>query len=258
MSRINWITVYITLTMLTACATKNHSDETAKEAPAPVASVPAPVVAMPAPSPTPKYKSRIPIGAGGGIVKPLIPARSFCTRDRECGQHYGAFGYIIFTKRPTTDAIRQRYLSICRTFIANLEDVSGYAHIARSQIATTFWLLVSKPSDENSCEQLVASYDYARATGIAASIHKLKSAGPILVASGQPDVAQTETQQLLIIDLGKFTPSDMDRAFGIWKDKISQDSKYWGDVFNLDLIMAEFGSFIRKYGGTIVQTVKPG
>lgn len=248
MSKNNCILVLLTLTMLNACATNRHPAEIAREAPA------APVVTIPAPAP--EYESR-----GISVEKdfhPLVPARAFCSREKKCGRNYGAYGYLIFTKRPTNEATRQRYLSICKAYMANLEDAGNYAHIASTQIATTFWLLASKPVDENSCDELIDRYDYARATEITASIHKLKSAGPILVASGQPDVAQTTTQELLIIDLGRMRNGDMDRAFAIWKDKISQDSKYWGKVFNLDLIVAEFSSFIRKYGGTIVQTVKPG
>ncbi len=253
MSQNNWIAVLLALLMLTACATKNQPPETAKAAPSPV---------IAAPSPAPIPESRTPIEAGGGMpveksFHPLVPARDFCIKGAQCGSEYGAYGYIVFTKRPLTEKDKQRYLSICREYLSALEPPGKFPHIARSQIATTFWLLESQPKDENSCVELVDLYDYARATEIATSIRKLGSTGPILVASGKPDTPQAEQTELLIIDLSRLTDNAMNYAFGIWKNKISQDKSYWGKGFNVPLIVAEFRSFIEIYGSDIIQIVHP-
>jgi len=277
MPRANYILLAITLILLTACASTKPTSAPEQSASAPKRAFPAPPAARaapaPAPAPTESTSSRAPASANGaakgvkknGTVsssnkkssKPLIPARDFCIKGKQCGSEYGAYGYIIFTKRPSTDTRKQRYLSVCNAFITNLEDVGGFSGITNSQIATTFWLLTSQPENEKSCNELIDKYDYARGTVIATSIKKLKSAGPILVASGTPDIPQSEQRELLIIDLSKLTASEMGQVFNIWKDKISQDKKYWEEGFNIPLIVAEFRSFIEKYGDSIIKIVKP-
>lgn len=203
--------------------------------------------AMPAPAPMASYHAM--------IAAPIIPARAFCMRDANCGSEYAAYGYIIFTKRPTSDAALKRYLSVCRAYIGNLETVSSYTDTPKSQIATTFWLLTSQPKDEHSCKELVALYDYARAAKIATSLQKLKAAGPLLVAWGNPYAEQSQKEQRLLIDLTRLSNTELDNAFGIWRDNISQNKSFWGKKFNVALVIEEFKSFIGKYGKLIIEVI---
>lgn len=273
MSKVNWIVILITSIIVSGCAAeeKNHSAEEVPPAPVvaapPPPPAPAPVLAAPSPASVPKTASHMPsagaAGSGAAInyekaAEVHTPARDFCINGENCGSGYAAYGFIIFTKRPTTDATKQRYISICKAFIGHLEPVSAYFnHIPKSQIATTFWLLSSKPKDEKSCDELITLYDYARATEVATSIKKLDSAGPLLVAWANFNTPKETTNKQLLIDLGRFTQNDLDSAFRIWRDKISQDQRFWGKGFNMNLILAEFKSFIEKYGEKIVQAIKP-
>lgn len=188
------------------------------------------------------------------MAKPVIPARAFCLKDTDCGSEYAAYGYIIFTSRPTSEAARERYLAVCRAYLGTLEPVSNHT-APKSQIATTFWFLTSQPKDEHSCEELIALYDYARATEITTALRELGVAGPLLVAWGNPYADQSEQDQRLLIDLSRLPPNELENAFLIWRDNISQDQRFWGERFNIELVRIEFRNFIQKYGESILKIV---
>ena len=62
----------------------------------------------------------------------------------------------------------------------------------------------------------------------------------------------------LVLDLSDFSEDDLDRAFGIWKDRISRDPQAWKNGFNLLLIREAFRNFINKYGDQVIATAKGG
>lgn len=247
MSKANWIAIFFILIIATGCSS-NKPKEAATAKSAPVAAMP-----VPAPALSPVRVVQI-------TEKPhIFPARDFCVTGQDCKLGYTAYGYIVFTKRPTSARTKNRYVSICKAFIGNFEPANTFfKSTPTSRIATTFWLLTSKPKDERSCNELIERYDYTRATQIATSIHRLNSAGPLLVAWTQEPVPQDSGNKPLLIDLGRFTNNDLDSAFRIWRDKISQDQKFWELGFNMNLVLTEFRSFIGKYGEMIIQVVKPG
>lgn len=271
MSKNNWIFTLLASLAIAGCGAP--SDNKSSEIPpaAPVITVPAPVAtapksATPHPAPPPKLfeeDRHFPAEKiGKGIIdpepaRPHIPARAFCLKNTDCGSEYAAYGYIIFTSRPTDAISKQRYLSVCHAFIGTLEPVSKHSDkTPKSEIATTFWLLDSQPENENSCEELVERYDYARAAGIATALRELSAAGPLLVAWGNPYADQSEKGQRLLIDLSRLPPNELNNAFLIWRDNISQDQRFLGKKFNIGLARIEFRNFIEKYGESILKIVK--
>ncbi len=123
----------------------------------------------------------------------------------------------------------------------------------------TFWLLGSAPA-ASTCEALVASYDYARATVIARTLGRLGSRGPILVAWRTPfKFGAAQTGEALVVDMSDFTSeADISEAFRIWRDRISQDSENWSHGFSLDLIRVALRSFLNTYGQQIVAIIGGG
>lgn len=277
MSKSNWLRLAILLAALTGCGEMPASaPEPVAAAPEPAtASAPEPVIAAPvaaaAPKPVtaaaPAPVSRAePIMAGGeskeyGYTSAQhIPARSYCLPHDSCEHGYAAYGYILFTKAPAPNSpTLNRYKAICAAFINNLASADELLrnHISASQIATTFWLLKRPPQHVDNCDELIANYDYDRAITIATSVNKLSSAGPLLIAKSHWNSNESSSTTLLI-DLGRFSIDDLDSGFRIWRDKISRDKRYWNNGINKELVIAEFRSFIQKYGGMIIQIIKEG
>jgi hypothetical protein len=121
----------------------------------------------------------------------------------------------------------------------------------------TYWLLEKRP-DSTDCPQLVSNYDYATASSIATKAGKLSVGGPVLVAWRTPFVAnQPATSDGLILDMSDFSDEDLDRAFGIWKDRITRDPALWNDGFNVVKAREAFRNLISKYGDGILAIIKP-
>ena len=74
-----------------------------------------------------------------GCSSTTIPARDFLLRGEQPDRGYGAYGYLLFTKRPL-ESPQLRYLTVCEIYTANLESVDSYG-LERSRLMPTFWLL---------------------------------------------------------------------------------------------------------------------
>lgn len=184
------------------------------------------------------------------------PVRDVLFSDQEAPSGFGAYGYLIFTKRPTDDNL-SRYWAICSAFNRNLESVSDYPPSSWPQIMPTYWLAKNhKGIDNSNCWQLIEFYDYSRAKTIASSAKVLSSKGPILVAWSQPFEKASNDEIALVLDLSDFSDNDLDRAFGIWMDRITRDPEIWHAGFNIVLAKEAFRSFLERYGDNIIKAVK--
>lgn len=186
------------------------------------------------------------------------PARDVLFSNQEAPSGFGAYGYLIFTKRPSDDNY-DRYIAVCNAFIRNLEPVYDYPSSYWPSIMPTYWLAHDDEQIDKrhpDCQQWVEFYDYLRAKIIASAVKVLSSEGPILVAWSQPFEKTRNNETALILDLSDFSNDDLDRAFGIWMDRITRDPKIWNDGFNLVLVRESFRSFLEKYGNHIISSVK--
>ncbi len=190
--------------------------------------------------------------------KATTPARDVLFSEQEAPSGFGAYGYLIFTKHPMEDNF-SRYIAVCSAFNRNLEPVSDYPQSSWPQIMPTYWLAKKREGIDNrypDCLQWVESYDYSRAKTIASAAKVLSSKGPILVAWNQPFEKTRNDDTALILDLSDFSDDDLDRAFGIWMDRITRDPEIWHDGFNIVLAKEAFRSFLEKYGDDIIEAVK--
>jgi len=186
------------------------------------------------------------------------PARDILYSHEVAPDGFGAYGYLIFRKRPHRDD-SSRYAAICDAFIRNLQPVGRYPRHDWNSIMPTYWpiddsIIINEHSPD--CTEWIGAYDYARASTMASSIKKLASEGPILVAWSRPFEKTTDEDSALVLDLSDFMVEDFDRAIGIWMDRITRDPKVWNEGFNLLLAREAFRTFLEKYGEHIMTAIK--
>lgn len=191
------------------------------------------------------------------MAAPPTPVRDVLLSKETPQVGYGAYGYLVFTKRPSQNEM-QRYLEVCEAFVRNLEPVSEYSHIASTSLMPTYWLAVGDNTLNKRrphCRVWVDSYDYPRAKGIASTVSALNSKGPLLVAWNKPFENVSQGEKALILDLSDFSDEDLDRAFGLWMDRITRDPAVWQAGFNLVIAKEAFRNFLEKYGDNIVRAI---
>jgi hypothetical protein len=191
------------------------------------------------------------------MTAPPTPVRDVLLSNETPQVEYGAYGYLVFTKRPSKNEM-QRYLHVCEAFVRNLEPVSEYSYIASTSLMPTYWLVVGDNilnKRRPHCQAWVDSYDYPRAKGIASAVSALNSKGPLLVAWNKSFENVFKGEKALILDLSDFSEEDLDRALGIWMDRITRDPAVWQAGFNLVIAKEVFRSFLEKYGDNIVRAI---
>ena len=87
-------------------------------------------------------------------------------------------------------------------------------------------------------------------------LNKLDISGPILVAWRDPYPQGPMTGEALVLDLSRFADEEIDRAFGIWRDRITRDPDIWTDGWKVVLVREAFRSLIQSYGEDVVQAVQ--
>jgi hypothetical protein len=115
------------------------------------------------------------------MAAPPTPARDVLFSGQEAPLGFGAYGYLIFTKRPTENNL-DRYEAVCNAFIGNLEPVYSYPKSIYPSIMPTYWLSQDKEKINRrypDCQQWVEFYDYPRAKTIASAVEVLSSKGPM-------------------------------------------------------------------------------
>lgn len=233
------------------------------EKPAAASAPPAPVVFGAAPPPAPS-SAPVAVGAGapkatssavGAIAVTRIPVRDVLPADATPPPGYGAYGYLIFPRKPSAKET-DRYVAVCEAYRRDLESVSDYAHVAPDLLMPTYWLTTKGfKAKGSSCKEWVKQYDYARAKKLASAISALATTGPLLVAWRQPFEKVAVGDGALIVDLSRFAVDDLDRAFGIWSDHLSRKPELWKDGLRLVLAKEAFRGFLEKYGDSVVKAV---
>ncbi len=188
-------------------------------------------------------------------VTTYVPAREFLVGGVTPPPGFGAYGYLLFTSRPGALS-QKRYLATCDAFLRNLEPLARYPDTDRALLMPTYWPLergAFGAADLRNCVRLIEVYDYATAKPMAAALGKLASSGPLLVAWKAPYPQGRDLGDELVLDLSAFADEDLDRALGIWMERIARDPSVWNKGFNWLRITEAFRNFIQKYGGEIVR-----
>ena len=187
-----------------------------------------------------------------------VPAREFLIAGKEPGR--GLWGIRILgarPKRPSNDDL-PRYLAVCDSYLRNLETTGAFAHLPSSSLMVTFWPVTSDPGMHTPpCGALISTYDYPFAALITSSARKSGVGGPVLAAWTKKFRPGEENGDLLVLDMSDFSNDDLDRAFGIWKDRIVKVPALWQSGWNVVLIREAFRNLIQKYGEQVVTAGAP-
>lgn len=221
-----------------------------KAIPEPAASVPK-AVHIPEPVPVMSAASK-----ANGKPK-LISVRDFLVRGKTASKGFAAYGYLIFSGRPSTADEYARYASICDAYLTKMESISEYATTNPEMFATTFWLLKERidPGDIN-CKTIVENYDYARAGEIMAISGIPQSRrGPYVVAWTVPyEQAVINTRPKLVLDLSTLPDEDMNYAIKLWKENVATDPDAWTQgKMNVRVILSAFQDFMKRYSDEILK-----
>ena len=191
--------------------------------------------------------------------KANVPARAYLPSDQQAPKGFGAYGYLVFTSRPS--AITQsRYEHVVEAFLRALVSAQiDSPAIPPSRQMVTFLpvnLAEADISDDPTAQFLVQYYDYNRAALITSAAGKHAAEGPILAAWRTPfEEAEGEG---LVLDLSHFSEADLDRAFRIWKDRISRNPEAWTQGWNVIVFREEFRNLLQQYGTAILSVIQPG
>jgi hypothetical protein len=127
---------------------------------------------------------------------------------------YGLYSYILLTHQPD-DSEKSRYRAFLRAIISlpTAEQLGRY--VERSHINITYLLVNSIPHDwdresgDARVDFLIANYDYARATAIAAALPQQVNSGPRIVSVLTPMVIFAPPRPVLYQDLSRAQPTLM-------------------------------------------------
>lgn len=158
-------------------------------------------------------------------------------------------GFVIFTHRPITKEDVETYLSVCEHWRNDFESIDTIKEYAskNTTLIPLYWPTSSKDIKiDNPCESNdLYSYDYSRAAVISSLIgREALSDGPLLVLK--------QYGYWYILDISKFDPVDVKRAFTIWKQQITSVDLTTAR-FNRARFKEYFRALIEIYGSTIVK-----
>jgi hypothetical protein len=185
-----------------------------------------------------------------------IPVRDVLMPREKPPTGYGAYGYLIFTKKPNVNDPK-RWVKTCEAFLQNLEPVSAYSSSPNKFLLPTYWLGTKKFNKQSSnCITWVDEYDYARAEIIVSAMSSLASTGPLLVAWSKPFEDTSNGEKALVIDLSGFSEDEFERIFGIWMDRISRDPTVWQNGLKLVLAKEAFRDVLNTHGDDFIRAIE--
>lgn len=166
----------------------------------------------PPPAPPPSPPRQVPSVPNQPTIpnQPATPSRvtgfSFLSPNAHEVAGYGLYSYILLTHQPD-DSEKSQYRALL-TAIISLPTAEQLGHyVERSHINITYLLVNSIPSNwaresvDSRVDFLIANYDYARATAIAATLPQQDSSGPRIVSVLTPMVIFAPPRPVLYQDL---------------------------------------------------------
>jgi hypothetical protein len=63
--------------------------------------------------------------------------------------------------------------------------------------------------------------------------------------------------EALVLDLSDFSNEDLDRAFAIWRERITTNPEAWQDGLNLVVFREAFRNLLQTYGQQILGIIRP-
>ena len=156
-----------------------------------------------------------------------VTSRSLLDDNSHEEQGYGLYSYILFGA-PPTDATRDRYLAVLRSFINFPSTEDMVKQVSRKQLNVTYLPVKGHP-DSSSSDALLQAYDYARAAGLLARIsckdHGAPCGpllgGPYIISTTKPLSEQTSLSQHFLYQDMSSVPA---RIVPLWVDEFMKQS----------------------------------
>lgn len=185
-----------------------------------------------------------------------VAVRAYLFVDEPAPPGYGAYGYLLFNAQPSSNELK-RYQQVCESYKRSLIASPGLSEMRAREMAT-FWPLQMKRATRvgYSCYTMIERYDYRRAAEISSAVHKQGARGPVLTAWTKPFEENSSTDAL-VLDLSDFSQEDLDRAFAIWRERITTNPEAWQNGLNLIVFREAFRSLLQTHGETILAIVHP-
>ena len=186
-----------------------------------------------------------------------VPIRSLLVKGEDPIKHYAAYGYVVFTKRPSTNDLA-RYRQFCRAYIRNLETIHEYdLYATKASFMVTHWLVTERVAshDPDDCTKMVEVYDYSHAKLIASTANGLAARGPLLIAWTKPYETVRRFDDGLVFNLSNFPNDRFDDALGIWMKHITLNEKVWNDGITYQETKARFLKAFDQYGDSFFRLI---
>lgn len=243
---------------LAGCGSNPRTATDPAEAPPPTVTetrpVPEPVAVAPSAAPAPAAAPR-----------PAATAmlRDVCLKDQPCPGGFAAQGHLVLP-RTDTEADRARALATCRAFMRERDPSSVTERGTRGTVLGTYWAATEAAgwradAGPEACEAMLKSADAARFRPLAQQAAAARARGPLLIGTLQPfDPARKGgAGRMVVVDLSRVKDADLDRAMGVWLDRIAQDARHWQGGFALAPLQAEFRNLMDAYGSQVLRVVGP-
>ncbi len=197
---------------------------------------------------------------GGWWGSPVlgIATRAFLCEDQVPDDGYGAYGYLLFTRRPN-EKNRKRYEIIYQAYTDQLNSLSSYDETAKKKLMPTYWLIEKTVEsivsfNFNSSEFCINEFDYPRAKEMLA--RRSFGRGPVLIAMVRPFEQGNGKGEIVYFDLSKLSDASLGEAMCVWGNTISRDSAYWNKGFEIEKFRMALKDILNQNSVAIISAVQ--
>lgn len=152
--------------------------------------------------------------------------------------------FVVFTHRPSDKEEAEKYVKTCQHWSSELELVTQKERLALSangfNVTPLYWL---SKNQGHSCNDLF-NYDYLRAAKIAARSSSQNLKGPLLVLQ--------RGSEWLVLDVSRFTPPDVERAFSLWKSQVCSEDP----TSKMSRFREYFRALVQTYGKDVLKSLE--
>jgi hypothetical protein len=230
---------------------KPHASVPAPERPVVPASPPPVYATAAAPYPAP---APVPVATASSYS--MLPYRELIKAADIDKESNDLVSFVLFVNKPVDEATKSRYVDVCKYWEASLNPLTKAEKVALASegVRTTpmYWLTHGslKPDDLN-CGNLYA-YDFDAAAKISIPLQAdiANSSGPFLV------LVRNKVHQHLVLDISKFSPPDIQRAFDTWRSQVCKEDPMSGA--KLAKFREYFRALVQDYGESILKVMEGG
>jgi hypothetical protein len=223
---------------LGACGTTTDAPpENITLAPAPAAASAAGTAASPPPAAT-------------RSEPPRVRLHEICLKGQDCP------GGVILANRPGVPRDAARDSAVCQALVKVRPPSTVTTQAPPTALLSTMWL-AERPLQDGQCDDMLAAYDHARAQQLSRPVARASGAGPLLIASPRPLNGSAPRERTLVLDLSRVRTADLERAFGLWFERLAQDQRHWKNGFSAGPLRGEFRSLLDAYGPQLLRVTGP-